>query len=160
MSLWIFVAGLILSIIGFLLGNIERLPFVMRVVWPAYAKAVAAVAKLERLQNLGPDDKGFAELAGVFRKLAAEQNPPEAIASISVLRISREPSTGIAFTSKGVVERLPIRFELSSGQIIKWDLSKLRTNVDELKGQHVFVWAVGVFVSGLILQAIGYRADK
>ena len=52
MSLWIFVAGLILSIIGFLLGNIERLPFVMRVVWPAYAKAVAAVAKLERQSPL------------------------------------------------------------------------------------------------------------
>ena len=160
MSQSIFVAGLILSIIGFVLGNVERLAFVMRVVWPAYAKAVAGLAKLERLQNLGPEDKGFAELAGVFLKSAAQQNPQAAMASISVLGISRESSTGIAFTSKGTVERLPIRIELSNGQIIKWDLAKLRSNVDELKGHHIFVWAVGVFVSGLILQVIAYMTDK
>ncbi len=160
MSLWVFVAGLVLSIIGFLLGSIERLPFVLWVVWPAYAKAIAGLAKLERLQNLGPRDKGFAELVGVFQKLAVHQNPPEAMASISVLAISREPSTGIAFTSKGTVERLPIRFELSNGQIITWDLAKLRSNIDELKGQHIFVWAVGVFVFGLILQVIAFTAVK
>lgn len=78
---------------------------------------------------------------------------------VCVQQFRLEGSSGIAFGKSGVRETVPVTVTLSNGQDVRWELPTIKTKVDDLKTHNLFVWAVGLFIAGVLLQILGFIVD-
>lgn len=150
----LFVLGLFLVIAAFLGGQEDHLPFVLNAISPDYMQAREALRRMQSTLTLGPHDPGFAQISRIFLKELALQNPPDEVASVSVVRIQRRQP--LLDFSKATREVVSVAFELSNGQTLEWSLGLLMARVSELKKGYVFIASVALFVVGIILQIKGF----
>jgi len=89
----LFLAGLLISAAGFMLGQATRIPFVLRIVSPSYWNAMAGYKKLSSNGTLAVGDKGFKEFARIKLQDLAKVNPPEKMEFCHIVSFSCEPGT-------------------------------------------------------------------
>jgi hypothetical protein len=156
----LFLLGLLLEIGGFLLGSVDHIPSVLRVVSPGYVSAMQGLEQLEARKTLGEGDGGFPEISRLLLDELAVQNPPEKMAKVRVVSFRLTGESGIAFGETGVKEEVPILVTLSTGQELKWNLVTIREKVTALKSPPLFRWGLALFVTGVLLQIVGFVADR
>jgi hypothetical protein len=159
LGILIFFAGILLSICAFVADKVDHIPFVLRLLAPAYARARAGIAKLDSSKTLLPSDEGFAEISRLFFDVAAHENPPELIASVSVKSNTRQAAM-IAFGENRAAEIIPLQVELSNGQKVQWDLKQVEAQVTSLKERRVFDYAAVFFILGTVITIIGFVVER
>ncbi len=156
----LFVLGLLLESVGFLLGAVDNIPVVLRIVSPRYVTASHALEILASDRVINASVPGFEDIAGIFLNAARSQNSPEAMRTIEVQELRLKGTTGLAFGKAAVRETVPVVVALSNGQEVDWDLVTIRKQIEDLKGHQLFGWAIGLFVAGIISQVVGFIVDK
>ena len=64
------------------------------------------------------------------------------------------------FSANRAREQIPIEIHLSNGQTLNWNLDALNTKVVKLKSSHLFVWAIIIFIVGVVIQIIGFSIEN
>jgi hypothetical protein len=159
LGILIFVAGILLSICAFVADKVDHIPFVLRLLAPAYARALAGITKLQSTKSLFPSDEGFAEISRLFFNTAAHENPPEVLASLSIKSFTRQTAM-IAFGEDRADEVVPLQVELSNGQKVQWDLRQVEAQLASLKESRVFDYAVVFFILGTVITIIGFVVER
>ena len=154
----IFFLGLLLVIAAFLGAQADRFPFVLNVISPDYMQAREGLRRMQSTLILDPRDPGFTQLAGIFLEELALENPPDEVASVSVVKIQRQQP--LLDFSKATKEEVSVAFELSNGQTLEMSLDLLNVRVNQLKKGYVSVAAVVLFVVGIILQMKGFASKS
>lgn len=63
----LFLGGVLVAVGGFLATNSDRIEWVGHILNPQYYRAKAALAKIDANQELGPNDKGSAEIEAILK---------------------------------------------------------------------------------------------
>lgn len=156
----LFIAGLLLETIGFLLGAVEHIPSMLRFVSPNYLAAKCGIGTLQSAKAIRASDIGFSQIAKIFIDEVCSQNSPEVIKQVRVSEIRLKGTSGIAFGSSGVRETVPVTVALANGQEIEWQLPTIKAKVEKLKSRNLFIWGVILFVAGLVAHVIGFLVDS
>ena len=114
------------------------------------------LGKLFFIGRLEPKDIGFDEIAEIFSKRLLKENDAQQVNSISIRRFQ---------LSEGSKWRLPhsgspiliteLNVELSNNQVLEWRLEELNENVDKIKQQGVFRYALMLFGIGVFVHIAG-----
>lgn len=155
----LFILGVIFEIGAFFGSQAKNIPAVLRFIAPRYSKAVKGLNILDSQNVLNPGNKGFREIADVFINVASQKNEPEIISSITVLRIVREGAE-LRFSPKRAREVIPIKFELSNGQTVNWDLSYITEEVNKLEQRSIFRYSIWILIAGLIFMSLAFFLKK
>jgi len=151
----LFVFGLLLAVAGFFVDHSGKIKFVLKIVSPDGAEAKEGMKTLRSRGTLDSEDCGFTQISKIFLKELESQNAPEKLEGIKVIKISRKGAE-LAFSTARVREVIPIEFELSNGQKIKWNLEELGNPIDKRVQRRLFVIACIVFSIGLIIQTVSF----
>lgn len=149
------ILGILLEIAAFLGDKAESVPVVLSLVAPKYIEAQSGLVKLEKKMTLSPGDPGFEAIANIFLLRLAEENPPDRLAGVSVMKIERQ-TPKIVFGNLRAGEVVPVTFSLSNGQSLDWSLDGLIETILALKKGRVFQFSAIVFVVGILIQIVGF----
>lgn len=155
---YLFAIGLLLEIAAFLGGQADNIPYVSEIISPSYIEAIEGLKVLDKEMILYPKDHGFKQISKIFLEKAAEENPPEKLVKIVVLKIQRKGAR-LGFSERHAKEEIPIVFELSNGQKLEWQLEHLIESVNKIKADRTFKVASVIFILGVVLQIIGFVSD-
>jgi hypothetical protein len=151
----LFVIGILLAVAAFLSDKAENLPFVVPLLAPEHAKAQEGLQGLEKKMTLTPTDDGFGSLAAIFLARLSDQNPPERLVGITVVKIERHRPS-LVFGKLRAGEVVTVRFVLSNGQSLDWNLDKLAEAVSALKTHRLFIFSAFVLAAGILVQILGF----
>jgi len=152
----LFGLGLLFEICAFVVDRADHIPFVLSILASGYVAAQAGLGTLELEKSLSSEDKGFQELSELFKNELVERNPDEPIAFfLSVDRMERGNAI-LGFNQTRARERIPIKFFLSNGQEISWDLFELEERLEKNKSTRLFRAAVVIFLVGVVIQIKGF----
>lgn len=148
MPKWIlFLFGILLTTVGFLLSIAEEIPLVMSVSAPRYARAVHGLAQLQTSRVLRREDQGFDELAGLyvdarFNPLGKSEWATGELHADSLLSPKEH-----ALVSGGW--RRPIDIYLSNGQKPpRWSIEQAEKSLDSVKSRGLLHYSTILFVLG------------
>lgn len=154
----LFVGGLVLEVFAFLIGNASNLPWMHRLLSPAYYKAQKALIKLESEKELIQTDYGFQEIIRALQEKAIQERHPE-ISGLPVRKIVRgTPAMGFSANKAGV--STPVEFHFEGGRTVKWNLEEIVEKIQALRTKNLFCWALGLFAIGVILQVAGFLIEN
>lgn len=154
----LFLIGLFVESIAFVVSQTENIPFVLKLMSPKYTNSQNGLQKLESSLTLEPADEGFVEFQEIFLDLLRHQNPTQNINLISVSKFQREGSR-LAFSVKRTKEVIPIKVLISNGQELVWNLEELTLKIDNFKKSNTFVVSITIFVFGVVIQVIGFIVE-
>lgn len=155
----LFITGLVIEAIAFFIGYAESVPFVYRIISPAYYHANKGVDILSENRVLEPNDDGFQEIERLFKTVAQKQNPPEVINSLSALQFLKK-NAAMTFSKDRAKEVISVEVKLSNGQSVNWDLNEISDLASQLKSSSLFYWALAIFLFGILIQVIGFRLGQ
>jgi len=156
----LFIVGLLFEFAAFFGDQAANIPFVMNLVAPKYAQAQLAIRTLDaNKKTLESTDTGFAVISELFMAKLREQNDPKEVAQISIQKFSRG-NAKLGFSPNRAREVIPITVTLSNGQELEWNLASLTTRVAELQNRNLFGYTLIVFLTGVVIQCIGFIVDK
>ena len=155
----LFFLGLFIEVAAFFGDHAANIQFVMKLVAPKYVQAQSGIQILSNKKKLEFKDPGFAVIADIFMAELREQNAPKAVDGISIIGISRA-NAFMNFSPNRAKEVIPIKFSLSNGQTLDWDLEFLVTRIDKLQNRNIFCYAIIVFFVGAFIQCIGFVIES
>lgn len=154
-ALTLLILGLVVESLGYAVDKADVFQFVPRIISLTYAESEAGLAFLQQGQPLNPLDPGFSSISEIFKDVLREQNPPELVARVGIVRfVPREPDLDIG--PYGVSRRRGLAVYLSNNQKVEWDLEALRGLLDEIRQNHLTRASILLFLSGVVLQIIGF----
>ena len=159
LSIPLFLIGLLLASAAFFVDRASDIPHVMKIVAPAYVNAQLGIQTLKQTKMLEPDDKGFSELAQVFRKYLHSPKSPQAVSQITIKRLTRG-NVSLSFGQNSVEELIPIGVFLSNGQELTLNISILRKDIAALQNKNLFLYAFITFFSGVLIQCIAFIIER
>jgi len=155
-TIMLFILGIFVEAFSFSFAYPNRFPFVLSIGSPKYVKASRGIKSLERHQDLLPRTMGFETLSQIVLERLAEENPIEFLRKIEINKISLAgESSQILSATGGGRNIIHLNIYLSNGQILKWDLIKLREKTETLKENDLFKLTFIVFGLGVFIQLIG-----
>jgi hypothetical protein len=138
--------GIALTIIGYLGGNAEKLPFVSRIVAPNYFLAKEGMKTLSIKKVLGPQDLGFTQIAEIFRK---QLKPKEAAEKAQFEKLALGAG-GMRFATGAPAEPfVELEIFIKGNASLKADLTKLGKDIDAMMDKRIFAIANIVFWLGV-----------
>jgi hypothetical protein len=155
----LFVLGLVLEVVGFMLRYSERFPFLLTVMSPGRGAGSMALDRLISVGELGPDDAGFNEVARVAAGEARSggQTIPGGSVPVERLRLA-DGGAMVTFAPRPgeLVTCCWIDIELTGGGRSRVDLMQLRRVLDARTRRAIFMVAASVFLAGVVLQVLGF----
>jgi hypothetical protein len=140
----------LLSILGFYIGNASSYPRVQRVLAPSYVQAKAAIESLKRDGFLSPNQAGFQALAILVEGRIADQNKSVPRPAIVLDRLETTGG-GIAFGPATSRQTVGLRMNLrGQAEPLQWDLLELSEAVEESWKARSLTWATWLFWSGIV----------
>ena len=158
-AITLFVIGVLLEIGAFFGAQAKNIPPVLRFIAPRYSKAINGLSILDSQNVLNPGEKGFKEIVDIFIDVASQQNKPQIISKIKVLKIVREGAQ-LRFSQKRAKEVIPIKFELSNGQTIDWDLESMTEEINKLQQKSLFKYSIWILIAGIVLMSLAFFIKK
>ncbi len=149
----LFVLSLLLEIVGFLLGASEHIPLILKIVSPTYLAATDGLQNIQQGTVLNQGKPGFNEISKLYLKTLEDK-------SLHVISFQATGDAGLKYSRGGLIDDIPVRVILSNEQNNMWDLARIKDRVSELKDKNLFQWGIGLFISGVLLQIVGYIIDR
>jgi len=159
-AILLFVFGLLLEIAGFAASNSENVPFAESLLNPTYSRAASGWKKLEHTFLLGSNDQGFAELSELFMARLQSFNPPRSLSGLRISQINRS-GAGLTVRSGTFLGAVPeLEVHLSNGQVAPWPIPEAESALASLRSSGVFVVSLVIFLSGVVLQIVGFLWER
>jgi len=153
----LFVLGLIVAISGYCLSNADDIPGVFRLFAADYVEASSALSAVKSKRTLQPTDVGFDVLSQLFRDdIARRADKPELLAQLSIEKIERYKTVALKVGGFQAASDEAVRYTLSNGQTLKWQLSAVQSRIDTLKHKALFRISLWIFIVGIGIQALGF----
>ena len=157
-SVTLFAVGLLVSFTAFAADHATNIPFVLRVLAPAYYHAAQARATLEAAKQLHPADAGFREIEQIFVGLLAKENSAEALRGVAVTQFTRGTAM-LGFSESRAREVIPVHVQLSNGQTLQWDLSALDEQLATRRDAATFRYGFVAFLLGSLTETVAFAIE-
>ena len=150
------IAGIVLTILGFLGRNADKLPVAAAIFAGNYVRALRGIETIKSEKTaLKPGDPGFLEITKILR---AKLEPRERAQGANFLQIVRTGNRGM--TGAPLLRMFAeIEIFIAGNPPLKGDLVVLEEEVNALLSKRTFFWFSLFFWFGICLNAIGVIAD-
>lgn len=147
---FLFWAGIFITIISFFVDKVDKFPFMVPIIAPAYIKAAKGIKILETKKQLVPSDEGFTELEQVYR-----EELKEPVEGKEIKRFFNRDVKVIGYTD----DEHPISVEFSENKTLPWGLDTAKRKIEVLKDRRQTIFVSVLFFIGICLLLLS-RACK